>query len=388
MPDTVTFYRPQTIKEAKKAYRKSGAGLKLSASELAIVERRAVLQERADNIKEREARRKANSKRKQERKERQKEALIRVGRPLPVERGIEAGSSQLDLSRFLPVLGTTHEEINGAEGEEVPPSVLQGDQAQEANGTQIDIKAPNSKAMAPPPRPSLTQLPANSTKNRSITNGTFSEYLSITNDDPDGNLDDIFVSNTQIERELSPSPKRRLENPMEVAAPQTQQVLFPLVDASNCILAHISTQDLDFAGTFTQVLPHPEPEHALAPSATPGAQDSAPMTEYHCMFKDDKSGTGQMLAGISTQDLNFDVEVDEEEYNEASSDISTQDRDLANTFQPSQKPRIESSKSIDFDEGFTDNELEDLATELELASSSTPKDSSYEITAMKHQRYG
>lgn len=95
-------HRPQTLKQAKKAYRKSGATVHLSESELAIIERRIVLQERADRMKEREARRKANIKRKEERNQRERETRARMGIKEPVKEGIaHVGPSQLSLGGFL-----------------------------------------------------------------------------------------------------------------------------------------------------------------------------------------------------------------------------------------------------------------------------------------------
>ncbi|KAL2041946.1 hypothetical protein N7G274_005134 [Stereocaulon virgatum] len=100
MPPTIS-YRPQTLKQAKKAYRKSSATVRLSESELAIIERRAVLQERADRIKEREARRKANVKRRDEKIQREREARQRMGIESPVKGGIHVGPSQLHLGEFM-----------------------------------------------------------------------------------------------------------------------------------------------------------------------------------------------------------------------------------------------------------------------------------------------
>ena len=94
-------HRPQTLKQAKKAYRKSGAQVRLSESELAIIERRAVLQERADRIRDREARRKANIKKREERNQREREARERMGIPEPEKEGIHVGPSQPRLSDFL-----------------------------------------------------------------------------------------------------------------------------------------------------------------------------------------------------------------------------------------------------------------------------------------------
>jgi hypothetical protein len=100
MPPTIS-YRPQTLKQAKKAYRKSSATVRLSESELGVIERRAVLQERADRIKEREARRKANIKRRDEKIQRERETRQRMGLEDPVKGGIHVGPSQLHLGEFM-----------------------------------------------------------------------------------------------------------------------------------------------------------------------------------------------------------------------------------------------------------------------------------------------
>ncbi|MDI1490090.1 MAG: hypothetical protein OHK93_001290 [Ramalina farinacea] len=94
MPHLAPGTRPQTLRQAKRAYAKSSAKRpKLSASEIAMAERRAVLQERADRIKEREARRKANMRKREERRELERERVMR---------GFKVGASQLDMGRFLP----------------------------------------------------------------------------------------------------------------------------------------------------------------------------------------------------------------------------------------------------------------------------------------------
>jgi len=115
MPPT---HRPQTLRQAKKAYRKSGATVRLSESELAIIERRGVLQERADRIKEREARRKANIKRKEERIQREREARARMGIKEPIKDGItpHVGPSQLSLGGFFGGQGKRKRHV-GAEEE-------------------------------------------------------------------------------------------------------------------------------------------------------------------------------------------------------------------------------------------------------------------------------
>lgn len=119
VPPTMTpsHQRPQTSKAARKAYRKSGATVRLSASELAVIERRAVLQERADRIKERELRRKANIRKKEERNQRERDARQRMGIPSPVDntKGIRMGPSQLHLGDFIGLGKRKRDEETGEE---------------------------------------------------------------------------------------------------------------------------------------------------------------------------------------------------------------------------------------------------------------------------------
>ena len=80
---------------------------------------------------------------------------------------------------------------------------------------------------------------------------------------PDDNLDDFFVSNTQIQRELSPPstpPTKPQLHPIPIKRPPTPPPLRP-PPAANEDAAHllslISTQDLDFSFDLTQKPPPP-----------------------------------------------------------------------------------------------------------------------------------
>lgn len=172
----LSHYRPQTSKQAKKAYRKSGATVRLSASELAVIERRAVLQERADRIKERELRRKANIRRKEERNQRERDAKVRMGNPSPVkDGGIRVGPSQLFLGGFMGVGKRKRDEDTidqkEAEGIEVGNENLLG---MGSRGCQVSprpwrnplqIISANSSCL-PKPWSGLTKLDSSSGKER------------------------------------------------------------------------------------------------------------------------------------------------------------------------------------------------------------------------------
>ena len=101
MPAAAVSSRPQTLRQARRAYQKAGAKPRLSEIQIRQLERSAELQERADRIKEREYRRKANLKRKNEKIEREREARTRMGIPSPVKEDV--GASQMRLGAFLIV---------------------------------------------------------------------------------------------------------------------------------------------------------------------------------------------------------------------------------------------------------------------------------------------
>ena len=184
MPPSAVSSRPQTLRQARRAYQKAGATTRLSERQMKQLERSAELQERADRIKERENRRKANLKKKNERIEREREARARMGIASPVREDV--GPSQMRLGAFLAVgvgVKTTCEGIQSKrEGcddvvvEEGPPPSAQRPsparsplQARSVNDiikpmakSSPDIKPANpSTAMPPPPRP-IQQKPQSS----------------------------------------------------------------------------------------------------------------------------------------------------------------------------------------------------------------------------------
>ncbi|MCJ1272893.1 hypothetical protein MMC21_000682 [Puttea exsequens] len=343
--------RPQTLRQAKKAYRKSGATVRLSASELAVIERRAVLQERADRIKEREGRRKVNLRRKEERNQKEREERSRMGIPSP-EKGIKVGPSQSYLGDFMTVgkrrMGD-HAIGKGLEMEKddrkeliaemrtsdshmsprpwrnpleiVSPNVGSqsrmsriGSKSQTSQSSErclpskadsticsrpsgkstnvptapkpppdaveapnhaknpISISSPNNapvsavalpdsrrQAMPHPPLPKITkpERAAPPPSRKTLRAPTQSKQPS----PPEDDWDDLFVSNTQITRELSPPPRPRASPPNATKMPPlTNSLPFGPHSSNHQVLANdllslICTQDLDFCGILTQAQP-------------------------------------------------------------------------------------------------------------------------------------
>lgn len=128
--------------------------MRLSESEKAVLERRAVLQERADRIKDREARRKANLKRKEERVQREREARHRMGVATPpAKEGIHVGPSQLHLSGFM-YAGTKRKREDGEKEVEVDKE----EKSEIHTEGELVVQEQHSSPMEPPPSRQPLQL--------------------------------------------------------------------------------------------------------------------------------------------------------------------------------------------------------------------------------------
>ena len=351
--------RPQTLRQAKRAFRKSSAKPKLSPQELALAERRAVLQERADKIREKEARKKANAKKREEKKEKERETCFRMGRAPPKEGAFKITSSQLDLTKFIPA--TEKKESNGSNMQpssefpetrkaSIPNHCLQssGQRTPSEN-----VHSPSSQRMMPPPRRSpLKEVSLNCFRKplfpASVTKVTVKVQPKVSDD-----FADMFVSNTQIERELTPPrlfqrvpQSKNLES--TVKSPQRRKEEDP-----SLFLAMICTQDLEY--TLTQA----------APTKVPSADSSKPKIS---IFEEDGA------ADKPNGHIDHASEIPEDFH------ISSRDLDMSELSQDSQKSqdykqeRLEhSSKTSSFDFGgdFTDQELNGLVEEVEVNSSRT-----------------
>ena len=330
-------HRPQTLKQAKRAFRKSGGEVRLSESEKAAIERRVELQERADRINEREARRKANLKKREEKRQREREARQRMGIPTPPSKNdMHVGPSQLHLSDFIfaGVKRKREEIMEGAEKElaisKQEEPVLQEQQKPSmelARSTQplqthpSNTSSTSSKAMRvstlqenrtppikarvplqarsansilrqnlpaeskdinklwanssypqkpeplpmnpPPPRQSVQHTETGSIKVKKPSSIRLPPKPPKQEPIADDNLDDFFVSNTQIQRELSPPlnpPTKPQLHLIPTIRPPTPPPLRPPPTANEDaahLLSLISTQDLDFSFDLTQKPPPP-----------------------------------------------------------------------------------------------------------------------------------
>lgn len=221
MTPAINPNRPQTLKQAKKAYRKAGACPRLSEIELRRLARAAELQERADRIKEKERKKKTNRKKREERVEKEREARRKAGLPEISEAYV--GPSQLKLA-FPGARGKAQkdDESSDASGEGLARTNKQG------------VPVPKETPCRISRSPLQLKSPNVTVKPKSLPNAVTDKPCKISDHD----WSDFVVSNTQIEQELS-TPE--IKSPtISVAEPVSASH-----DEPSDILALISTQDLD-----------------------------------------------------------------------------------------------------------------------------------------------
>ena len=403
-------HRPQTLKQARKAYRKSGATVRLSASELAVIERRAVLQERADRIREREARRKANIKKREERNEREREARQRMGiASPPKEGGIHNGPSQLSLGRFM--------------------DVGQKRKLDAGNAENVDLR--------------IEQLPENGLKVSSLPRTPWRNPLRIVsaNSNTPITLSKITLKTKTVDTEEAKQPKPTSPQAVNIRPPKASSQQRPPAisnnaskvtgrddgtpkDDANCMGPPPPRKSLDAQKTNSipqqkppVIAPHIKPPDPLEDcwdgffaSSTQIARELSPPTTFSLpsvpppppppaqlpqrqipsppLFKDD---TARFLDQLSTQDLDFSGDLTQAahtltatEHIDILDQISTQDLDFTGdltqapappppaSLDPKPGPDLDSNQtkeSSDFDDDLTEEDLEDAALEFERETS-------------------
>ena len=308
--------RPQTLKQAKRAYQRNGPA-RPSASDIAQAERRVALQERADRIKDREARRKANLKKRNEKIAREREAAKEAGKPFIEDQKPhwKVGASQLRLGGFLngirKIREPDHSKLSAKEIREAPEDFAPGKQTGAAQSSSLpqDIRLPahssldesvrvylrkqspisSARQMPPPPIP-IPQRQA--------------EMLG-------ESFEDCFPSNTQVQRELSPecckaTTAANMANSCDpLKSCVKTDTLFDAMNA-NDFLACMSTPDLNVSGTPDVAVTKDDDSDLLAQISTQDLDfgDPSPKPAVEANLVDPE----QLLAEISTQDLDFSQE--------------------------------------------------------------------------------
>ncbi|KAI4289652.1 MAG: hypothetical protein L6R35_001076 [Caloplaca aegaea] len=260
-PQTVSF-RPQTSRQAKRAYQKAGGAPRLSEVELRRLERSAELQDRAARIKAHNDRAKENKRKRVEKMEARK----RQGIAEPAK--IKIGSSQLRLGAFVGEgIKKKREEASrsmpsahsvtdreASERAETATERLGSLPTPSPTGTPVACHSgvpPRGKIDAfvtaaslmppPPPRPPLRDASENTIAHPVLQSDKCDLSGSIGID-----WEQLFDSNTQVEREISgqrPSASG-LHQRTAVGTPNSR---LPNIDLG--LLSDISTQDLQYSSS-------------------------------------------------------------------------------------------------------------------------------------------
>lgn len=185
MPQSETLHRPQTLKQAKKAFKKAGALPRFSDAEIRRLNRAAELQERADRAKEKERKRKANLKKREERLAKEREARKKAHLPDVKEAHIAA--SQLQLAFPGGAIKRNEERNRAALGNDSIQPRQNNPKPTDDAGVSI-LKCP---------LPQITPTVAMSSKSTPFAMSENAWDTSVED------WDEFLVSNTQLERELS-----------------------------------------------------------------------------------------------------------------------------------------------------------------------------------------
>ncbi|KAI4205923.1 MAG: hypothetical protein LQ350_000108 [Teloschistes chrysophthalmus] len=331
MPLQTVSFRPQTSRQAKKAYQKAGASPRLSAQEKRRIERNAELAARAERIRIHNLRAQDNKRKRAEKLEREREARKRMGIPEPVKENV--GPSQLRLGSFLTAksnlkkvkeecdfpLSPPEEFFKDEEEDDYndsknpvlkkecldePTNALLGSKALSSSivptCTPLNVdagkasKAPTPQTpksvqtkptlrkdvekkstspaslMPPPPRPPQRAKPQQVSSIPGPTIKSRCEVPSVASSDSvETDWAAFFTSNTQVEREISDDQNQPL---LPIPCPTIPQdtPMSTSVAITEDFFAGICTQDLQYSSS-----PPSSPEKPLHQEAVPNSEPTA-----------------------------------------------------------------------------------------------------------------
>lgn len=244
-------HAPATLKQAKKAYRKASAIPRLSEAELARIQRLQERDEKHERMRERERKRLLNRKKRDEKIAKEKELRKKMGLPEPGAPYI--GPSQVRISQFVKggkkvtfeQAGDKGKEEEEDEDEDMPLSELDEE-------VLAALASPVSEKSKTPRKP-LQRLDGNRALSQDMKGRDSSPETMVAGDD---DWTSMFVSNTQIQRELSTDDDEEEEEKPGTAQPRVPpSVETPAAieaDDTADLFALISTQDLEDAEDFDQ----------------------------------------------------------------------------------------------------------------------------------------
>ena len=241
MPPTIST-RPQTSRQARRAYLKAGGTVRLSERELRQIERSAQLQERADRIKERENKRKANLKKKHEKIEKEREARQRMGIPSPLKETV--GSSQMRLDAFKGIgLGFKRKR-------EDTPKLTPASSSEKSNDPSTQRSEEGAAPARSPLQPRSTNVISKSPVEQVRKDVKPSEALSSTSCDRQGAIRDVQHPEALSRRA---PPKFVIQPPPNSSTPKST------VQPSPKVAAHSMRTPATETAKSPQMLPPPKP---------------------------------------------------------------------------------------------------------------------------------
>ncbi|KAL8743872.1 MAG: hypothetical protein Q9190_003826, partial [Brigantiaea leucoxantha] len=333
MPPAASSYRPQTLRQAKRAYQKS-SGPRLTEIERRRLARDVELQARADAIKAREERAKENKRKKAEKLERDRETRKKMGIPEPVQNHV--GPSQLSLGDFVKAGMKRDREELEENKENIEPSAVK--QEEKHITSQRHSFSPQAPATT---RPNCASCTISLCQEQKTSPKRSSTSLSASSHRPHMISKPLARANpaqappsTCIQKD--PQPARTIRKPLSVISPNISMPPPPRPPQHGNIrspkLSKTPVDDWDcFLDTNTQI------EREISDAASPKSSVVASPAQSSSAAKvlDD---TEDFLASISTQDLDYSS---------------------------SQSPRkdAESTQGSDFGEDIKAEDLEDLITQ-------------------------
>ena len=374
MAPNTTKHPPQTLKQAKRAYQKSGP--RLSEIEIRRIERAAELQDRAARMREREHKRKANLKRKAERDEKDREARRRMNIPEPVK-GFYVGPSQIKMSGFLDTgvksdKEDTKSEIGDRKSAE-PEAKREGLQI-----AGIEVPAAQTARTETPPSPKpgsfdhpvlpmappKLRMPLEPRSANSIVRSKplfFAESVKssfVIEDD----WDSILASGTQIARELA-APD--LGPNIHIVAPPSVRPCVEIASDDIDFLDIISTQDLDDVAEESLTkpsMPEQEPIYSDCPKERHISDKAKNQTENKIGGPDHENS--YKSESDYSEDAAYNPNQGAEHNNEPPSDIDA--------IIPVHPP-TGTTKDSEFDDGIKDDEFNDIIAVCETKRAPLPK---------------
>ncbi|KAI4266808.1 MAG: hypothetical protein LQ337_008655 [Flavoplaca oasis] len=286
---TPSAYRPQTSRQAKRAYQKAGATPRISAVEQRRIDRAVELEDRAARIRLHNVRARENKRKKAEKDEKDRELRKRMGIQEPSK--FKIGPSQQSLGAFVGV-GLKHKKLEPVE-DEVPECSSPYTPTEDTKTEVFSVDCP--------------EIPEKSEKPDWVTQ----ENVVVPSDPLESCCDsrpkidrrtnlppkEVTTTKTVLLTTLMPPPPPRLSSNTKVSKPAPPTYIAP----SNPIVAAAAIDsDWDmFLDSNTQVAREISYHPIKASTKLVDQKSPSATTVQHSTTSVD------LLAGISTQDLQY-----------------------------------------------------------------------------------